>query len=117
MGSDRIIENYYISKEAPEALKTYGIPFVFHFFGGAESVGSSRIIEKHLDSSSFVCYFFGGAEGVRSSRIIENTYISIHFHYFFGGGEVWEAPESLGTQIFLYIFITSLVERRAWETP
>ena len=89
----------------------------FHyFFGGTESVGSSRII-GHIWISIHVHCFFGGTESVGSSRNIENTWISIHFHYFFGGAESVGAPESLKAYRFLYIFIISFVERRAWETP
>ena len=88
-------------------------------------------------------FFSGGAENVARSRIIENLWISLHFHYFFGDEEsvgrsriiethmdylyifiislveqrAWEAPESLKTNGFLYISIIFLVERTAWEAP
>ena len=67
----------------------------------------------------FLCLLFLRWSGGRGK--LQNHWKHIHFHTFplflFVGGEVWEAPESLGTQTFLYIFITSLVERRTWEAP
>ena len=44
-----------------------------------------------------------------SSRIIENTFLV--------EWRAREAPESLKTHTFLYIFIIPLVERRAREAP
>ena len=79
-----------------------------HFLGGTESVGSSGIIENTW-ISMHSRYFFCGAENVDSSRIIENTFLVER--------RAREAPESLKTFGFLYIFIIPLVEQGAWEAP
>ena len=59
-------------------------------------------------------YFFGGAESMGSARIIGNTWISIHFHYFFDGAESVGSSRIIEN---IWISIISLVERRAWEAP
>ena len=91
--------------------------YVLHyFFGGAESVGSSSIIENRCISLDFD-YFFGEAESVGSCRIIVTHGFLFIFIISLVERRAWEAPESLKTCGFLYIFIISLLERRAWEAP
>ena len=65
-------------------------------------MGSYGISENILISIHFH-YFFGGAESVGSSRILENIWISIHFHYFFGGAESVGSPRMIEHIRFLYI--------------
>ena len=81
--SSRIIENTFLverrAREAPESLKTYGFLYT----------GERGKLQNHENTKNSIHfhYFFGGAESVGSSRMIENQWISIHFHNFFGGVE------------------------------
>ena len=60
-------------------------------------------------------YFFGGTESVGSSRIIDNiSFLNISIISLVER-RAWKTPESLKTHWILYIFIISSVERGAWE--
>ena len=62
--------------------------------------------------------FFGGAEIMGSSRIIETHMVFHKFPFLFSvERRAWEDPTSLETNGFLCTFIFSLVERRRWEAP